>query len=372
MRNFILTLVSLWFFISCEDSTYRDDDSQQNAILAMRMGGSGTSGQMAGTFSASYAGESSGITGQVSGVQAGEGYMDLDSSISGMSATDADPVIHDFMLNDMSLTDMSVISCSDNETRHRMICGIERCENGQWIEVASPEICNNWDDDCDEVVDEDPTSTNQSSECCTELNCMSRAYCVDGQCEVLRQNQCWLDGDCDQGHECINNACTPLYVINPPRASASCQMPIDATIGMNSENGHSASYLFSALRCSDEEFRVETARGPEMIFRVNILIQGRYAFFSKVSNNAIDLPSTISLLMSCNPTEQALWCYSTGTSGLTLGQGSVVLNNNVMVDLEPGEYFVVVDTHYQELYEEFSLSSLQLADINFHLTITQR
>lgn len=372
MQYFILTLVSLWGFIGCQDSTYSHDDSQQNAILAMRMGGSGTSGQMAGTFSASYAGESSGITGQVSGVQAGEDLIDLDLGTGGISATDAEPVTQDFMPTDMTITDMSVMSCSDNETRHRMVCGIERCENGQWVEVVSTEICNDWDDDCDEIVDEDPTPMNQASECCTELNCMSRAYCSEGQCQVLRRNQCLLDGDCDQGDECINNECTPLYVINPPRASASCQMPIDAVIGMNSENGHSASYLFSALRCIDEEFRVETVRGPEMIFRVNILTQGRYSFFSKVSNNAIDLPSTISLLMSCNPTEQALWCYSTGTSGLTLGQGSVVLNNNVMVDLEPGEYFVVVDTHYQKLYEEFSLSSLQLADINFHLTITQR
>ena len=364
MSYLILIVALLNCLVCCEPSPAPitiSESGEQNVTLGMRMG-SEMPEDSAGMFSITQADQGIGITGQVAGTEVDQGLADQDMAMNPELDLGSEVMLEDMTQN-----------CLEGDIRQQRTCGMEQCQNGSWISLINfEELCNQWDDDCDNIVDEDPSPMNLTSECCDGMFCMSRAFCEAGLCQSLGENDCLLDGDCEEADECLDNLCQPLYVITPPRASASCQEPIIATLGRNQVNGHSSTYLFSATRCIDEEFRTETILGPEVIFRVQIINSGRYSFVSKVSNGDRNLPSTITMLSTCDPMAQATWCYSTETTGLTLDGGTTILRNNVTFDLDPGEYFIIIDTHYQKLYEELRMFNLQLNALSFQLDISER
>lgn len=367
--KYLLTISFL--LIGCDSATAPTaPSSQQGVLLDTRENDANQMIDMeesAGEISVSYAGESTTDSIYMSG---SEGYMSLDmgSSMtldmgSSMTLDMGSPII------DMQIPPL----CVDGDSRLGQGCGIDRCDGQQWIiDPLVTEACNQWDDDCDGSIDEDPNRENQMSDCCDEDGCAVYAYCEEGSCQPLSSGECRYQGDCAESEICSDYQCRAPYVINPPRDSASCQDPLIAMIGSVGQNGNAASYLFSANRCTDQAFRFQTALGPEMIFRLSISVAGRHAFTSRVTDNGRDVPSTLSLLSSCDPNGEAMWCYSSDIEGLTLGGGSLSLPNNVMFDLERGDYFLIVDTHYQELYDYLSSSEKQLSDLEFRLNVTRR
>ena len=360
-------MILVYLLISCEETSHLSTGSQQTSVTVMRTAGQSTIVDADQDFSIGQTETDLGNSTQISDIG-----TDMNVVIEEPDMLTPLPVDLSIVDLGLSIDMMSQVICMENDLRQSGTCGYEKCINGAWEESLDvSEVCNQWDDDCDGTVDEDPSPNNLISECCDSLNCMSRSYCNNGRCELLGHNECRLHGDCHLPEECTNNICTSLYEINPPQYSITCENPMLANIGDASRSGDFASYLFSSERCSDPEFQVETIAGPEMIFKTIILVPGIYSFTSRVNNGDIDIPSSISLLSDCIE-ETTLWCYSTDIEPINDNGGRVILQNNVQFNLNPGHYFIIVDTHYQKLYETLRDNNQQLSDLEYVLSITQR
>ena len=309
-------------------------------------------------------------------------YENLDLARPDQLPLDMELDISPDMSPDMDL-DMEVIPCEDGARRQGAICGVEECVANTWVGRASDfEICNNHDDDCDGTTDEPAIADATLSSCCTDQQCIVRAYCDRGMCINLADGACRLPDDCEPYESCEDEACVVSHTVYPPAFPRGCADPVEIA-PMDFSTSPSIEPLVISGDLSDALLftpsddvcgnsihrREETQLGHELVFRFapRIVTEQRYTLRAQVSVNDIAIPITLRVLRRCTLNTLADVCldsHDAQNDGHQITTQFVASANSI--------YFIVLDTFGSELQRELIVQQAQHSDVSYELSVYAR
>ena len=257
--------------------------------------------------------------------------------------------------------------CTNGEYRQRATCGYDECQEGIWTTSPIPitEICNGYDDDCDQVIDESAAA--MASECCEgeagAANCYGLSYCNELSCISLPQGLCNLDGDCQEGELCIQRECTR------DNGVSSCQSPIPYEQAIVTANGlASASQLRRAqsgcLVIDDGRLGVNEGSEVVFIYETELDIMQPFELNASVSVNGVLLPITLSITTDCNATPVPFACQD----NYNLGTNFEVVRL-MFQPLPRQQYYLVLDTLGSFLQDELTRQGVGLEAVEYRIAM---